>query len=161
MGSFTAKLLLYKGPRGGPRTRHWKPLFWSPREASVRGRSKEATAQNWKCTPRGVGGIAPQSGELRTVRTRFSRGRSQTRTTVTLRHGSGQNTGENDRGYHRQVQQEPVHGGPLRTTPGEFGSAGGEVKLPATGRGNSMCAKGTRRALVALLLTFITTTRDY
>lgn len=117
------------------------------------GRSKEATAQNWKCASWGVGGVAPQSGELCTVRTRFSPGRSQTRTTVTLRHGSGQNTGEDDRGYHRQVQQEPVHGGPLRTTPGEFGSAGGEVKLPTTGRG-SMCAKGTRRALVALLRTF-------
>lgn len=102
---------------------------------------KEATAQNWKCAPRGVGGVAQQSGELRTVRTRLSPGRSQTRTAVTLRrHGSGQNTGEDDRGYHRQVQQEPVHGGPLRTTPGEFGSAGGEVKLPATGR-SGVCAK--------------------
>lgn len=44
------------------------------------------------------------------------------------RHGSGQNTSPNDRGDHRQVQPDPVHGRPLRAAPRDFGSAGSEVR---------------------------------
>lgn len=42
-------------------------------------------------------------------------------------HGSGKNTGEDERGYLQQVQQDAIHGRSLGAAAGKFGPAGNEV----------------------------------
>lgn len=139
------KMFTLKGPRDGPRTTHWHPGVLVSSGGFRGGRGKEVTAHVWKCSPRSSVSLShTHSGSAPPPCGRVSPARADRKSppgdpTVTARHGSGQNTSPNDGGDHRQVQQEPVHGGPLRTTPGEFGSAGNEVRCLGAGRGACTC----------------------
>lgn len=63
---------------------------------------------------------------------------SAARDVTRAKHGSGENTGEDERPDEQQVHQDTVHGGSLGTTPGKFGSGGNEVR---SGNGPSLtCA---------------------
>lgn len=101
-------------------------------------RVKEVAAHVRKCCPRsaaaGGGAAAVSAGQpalLAAHGTDFSPGRiiiiTILITIIIHHHGSSENTGENERCSLRQVQQDAVHGRSLRTTSGEFGSAGSEV----------------------------------
>lgn len=122
--------------------------FWSPLEASLGEEGRKSQPMFGNVLP-GAAALS-HSGSAPPPRGRVSPARADRKSppgdpTVTARHGSGQNTSPNDGGDHRQVQQEPVHGGPLRTTPGEFGSAGSEVRCLGAGRGACTCCAACSR----------------
>lgn len=129
-----------QGPQRGPRTRRSDPF------SGLLGkllRMKEVAAHVRKCSPRGTEGASVQSAgasaHFSPIITALI--------TAAHRHGSGKNTGENDRVCLRQVQQDSVHGRPLRTASRNFGSAGNEVRQAA-----SVCRKVTYSALAEPLL---------
>lgn len=116
-----------QGPRRGPRTRRWEPQALVSSGNFWEDRVKEVAAHVRKSSPRGTEGASVQSAgapkHFSPIVTAVI--------TAAPRHGSGENTGENDRVCRRQVQQDSVHGRPLRTASGNFGSAGNEVRQAA------------------------------
>ena len=149
MLKLTAYLKLYScgppsAPGGGVRGPEIAtPPSWSPRETSARSEWRKSQPMLGNVLPGALlqpRHSAPDSSGWWSHTAR--RDLSQTASIVRRRrrrrgggniqrHGSSENTVENDRTSVRQVQPDAVHGRPVRTTSGNFGSAGNEVRWGA------------------------------